>query len=169
MKEKQCFLKVDANVVVLCMYIGSYVVSITDGGCYFGWAIPLIVYLLEDKNKFVKGHAINGMLLFIISALFSVIVYFLSLIVGPVDLKSASNLFVLTSKFFLGTVVFLITLIFNIILLVFLIISVVKGYKYQDYKIPVMASYSDKLERLLNSLMKENKGNKRRRKYDKEK
>ena len=53
-QNKSSFLNLDANITILIAYLGGLVLKWLETSCYFAWAIPLIIYLIETKNEFVK-------------------------------------------------------------------------------------------------------------------
>ena len=48
--KKSVIGNMDANVVLIVMYILAIILYLLPGARYFAWGIPLIVYLFENKN-----------------------------------------------------------------------------------------------------------------------
>jgi len=126
-------LDLDANIVMLIAYLGGIIISFIPGISFLSFAVPFIVYCLEKDSKFVKFHAMQGILLTLAGVIFSI---FLGILVGIFTAlillsSGAAAISVLSLTAILG-------LIIPIIMLIFMAMAIFKGWNYECYEIPII-------------------------------
>lgn len=151
MKKKSSIFNLNANIVILIAYLGGLLFKWLHVACYFAWAIPLIIYLIENKNEFVKKQSAQATLLFLISSIISGLVYFLLIIFAPTETTDIYNMIVTGSILLLGVLSLLSTIV-SIAITVFAVVATVKTYNYEDYNIPYLSKYLDKFRSYLEIL-----------------
>ncbi|MBU3090019.1 DUF4870 domain-containing protein [Clostridium gasigenes] len=133
-------LGLDANIVVLIAYLGGIIVSFIPGISFLAFAVPVIIYFVEKDSKFVKFHAMQGVLLTVVGVIFSIIISILvGIFVGLVLFSSAVgavSVLSITSIF---------ALIVPVIMFIFMIIATVKGWNYECYEMPVIGKLASKI------------------------
>lgn len=149
--NKSSVFNLDANIVILIAYIGGLIFKWLDTACYFAWAIPLIIYLIESKNEFVKKQSAQAILLYLISSLLSILTYLLLTIFAPNETQDIYSMIITGSLFLIGLVSILSTVV-SVIITVFAIVATVKTYNYEDYDIPYLSNYLDKFREYLEKL-----------------
>ncbi len=156
MKQKSSVFNLDANIVVMIAYLGGLIFRWTNIACYFAWAIPLIIYLIESKNEFVKKQSAQATLLYLISSVLSILIYIFLIIFAPSETADIYNMIITGSLLLIGLVSLLATII-AIAIAIFAIVAIVKTYNYEDYNIPYLSRYLDKFRKYLELLEGKNK------------
>jgi uncharacterized membrane protein len=116
----------DENLAALLSYV-------------FGWITGLIFMLLEKDSRFVRFHAVQALILGLIGLVFS----FGSWIVWLVVVVIASQLPGLVATLFMAVVGLI---MFVVIIAIFAgwVISMVKAYQHQYFKLPVIGNFAEK-------------------------
>lgn len=156
MNKKSSILNLDANIVVLIAYLGGLVFRWLHILCYLAWIIPLIIYLCESKNEFVKKQSAQATLLYFVSSLLSVAVYVFLIIFAPSETQDIYNMIITGSLFLVGVISILATII-AITITIFGIVAIIKTYNYEDYEIPYLSKYLSKFRNYLEVLEGKNK------------
>ncbi len=142
----------DANKMAVITYVGGGVLGFIPGLYYFSWVVPLVIYILEKKSKFVKKNALQSLSLQLVSSVIMFILYF---IVGGIIKRSYSGnpwsylSGVYTGLAFVGTLAMIVSVIFTIIV----IIALMKAYNYQEYTIPLIGKITKGLEKNLDKVV----------------
>lgn len=159
--NKSSFFNINANIVVLIAYLGGLIFKWIDTACYFAWAIPLIIYLVESKNKFIKKQSAQATLLYLVSSILSIIVYILLTIFAPSETKDIYNM-IITGSLLLIAVIALISTLIAITITIFGVVAMIKTYNYEDYEIPYLSKYLSKFIKYLELLEGKTKKNKKK-------
>ena len=155
-KNKSSFLNLDANIVVLIAYLGGLIFRWLKTACYFAWAIPLIIYLIESKNKFVKKQSAQATLLYVISSLSSGLIYLSLVVFAPTETSDIYNM-IITGSLFLVGIISLLSTIIAVIITIFAIVAAIKTYSYEDYDIPYLSNHLNRFREYLEILEGKNK------------
>lgn len=142
-KQKSSIFNLDANIVVLIAYLGGLICKWLHVVCYFAWVIPLIIYLIESKNEFVKRQSAQATLLYLVSSILSLLVLIFLKIFAPSESADIYNMIITGSLFLVGIISLLATLV-AVAITIFAIVAAVKTYNYEDYNIPYLSRYLDK-------------------------
>ncbi len=120
-------LGLDNNVGALICYVGNLV-------CLLGLIYSIIVLVTDKSNKLPRFHAMQSILLTVVNAVIIVPAY---LIAGVFFLMNST----ITS--FIGGLLWLVIVVFGLALFVLMIISAVKAFGGEIYKIPVIGNFAD--------------------------
>lgn len=165
MKKKSSILNLNANTAVLIAYLGGLILKMTPTACYFAWGIPLIIYLCENKNEFIKKQSSQATLLYLINALLSILAYILLKLFSPTDTLDIYNM-IITGSLFLVSIISLATTIIAVTVIIFAVVATIKTYNYEDYDIPYISKHLPKFRKYLEKL--EGKSNKKTKTANKE-
>lgn len=155
-QNKSSFFNLNANIVVLIAYLGGLLFKWLDNACYFAWAIPLIIYLIETKNEFVKKQSAQATLLYLANTILSILAYILLYIFIPKDNIDIYNMIITGSLFFVA-IISIISSAIAITITIFAIVATIKTYNYEDYEIPYLSKYLSKFREILEILEGKNK------------
>ncbi|MDD2208362.1 MAG: DUF4870 domain-containing protein [Bacilli bacterium] len=150
--HKSSIGEMDANKMAVITYIGGGVFGFIPGLYYFSWVVPLVIYILEKKSKFVKKNALQSLSLQIVS---SVILFILYFIVGGIIKKSYSGnplsylSGVYTGHSFISDLATIVSVIFAVVV----IIAMIKAYNYQEYTIPLIGKFTKVLKKNLDKIV----------------
>lgn len=158
--HKSSIGEMDANIMAVITYIGGGVLGFIPGLYYFSWVVPLVIYILEKKSKFVKKNALQSLSLQIVS---SVILFILYFIVGGIIKRSYSGnplsylSGVYTGLAFISTLAMIVSVIFAVVV----IIAMIKAYNYQEYTIPLIGKITKVFEKNLDKIVDNTKDGKK--------
>ena len=136
-KSKSTTFNIDANILVLIAYLGGLLFTWIRNACYFAWAIPLIIYLTEEKNKFIKKQSAQATLLYLLTSLISIISYLLLILVSPDNYNNIYSLIV-GGNFIIIAALSIVISVIKIIVTIFTVVAIIKTWNYQDYEIPYL-------------------------------
>ena len=120
-------LGLDANVAAGLCYVANLV-------CYLGLVLSIVVLVTDKVNKLARFHAAQSLILFATSLIICIPGYFIAV---------ALMLMNSTITSLLGGFVWLVILVVGIALFVFMIISAIKAFQGQVYKIPFIGNFAD--------------------------
>ena len=120
-------LGLDNNVGALICYGGNLV-------CALGLIYSIIVLVTDKTNKLPRFHAMQSILLSAASLIVFLPGYFIA--VALLFMNS-------TITSLLSTVIWLVLAVVGIALFVFMIISAIKAFNGEIYKIPVVGNFAD--------------------------
>lgn len=136
-KSKSTTFNINANILVLISYLGGLLLTWIRNACYFAWAIPLIVYLTEEKNKFIKHQSAQATFLYLLTSLVSIISYLLLILVSPNNYNNIYSLIVGGNFIIIAALSIIISAI-KIIVTIFTVVAIIKTWNYQEYEIPYL-------------------------------
>ena len=119
-------LGLDNNVGALLCYIPV---------CGINLIYSIIVLVTDKTNKLPRFHAIQSLLLQAVSIIISIPLYFLTFVMLMMNSTITS---------LIGGLFGLVFLVFGLAILFFLVMSLVKAFQGQIYKIPVIGGMADK-------------------------
>jgi uncharacterized membrane protein len=109
---------IDANIVILVVWFGAFVLSLIEALSFLSFSIPFIILFLEKDSTLVKQHAVQAISLFLFNILATLVIFIFPLL----------------------------SLIFWIIALIELALIVVaaqRGWNYQEYELPFIKPIAD--------------------------
>lgn len=121
-------LGLDANVVAGLCYVANLV-------CYLGIVLAIITLVTDKVNKLARFHAAQSLLL--IAA--NLIVLLPGYLIAGILMAMNSSITTI-----LGGLIMLVVAVVGLALFVFLIISAIKAFQGQIYKVPVVGNFADK-------------------------
>jgi len=119
-------LGLDSNIGAMLCYVANLV-------CYLGLIYSIIVLVTDKTNKLPRFHAMQSILLSVVGVLM-VPVYFVGM-----GLMFSNT----TIGSLLGGLLGLVVTVVGLALFVFLIISAVKAFNGEIYKIPLIGNFAD--------------------------
>jgi uncharacterized membrane protein len=121
-------LGLDANVGALICYVGNLV-------CALGLIYSIIVLVTDKVNKLTRFHAMQSILLTVVNVVVLVPCYFI-----------AAALFIMNTTItsLLGGILWLVLVVVGLGLFVLMILSAIKAFNGEIYKIPVVGEFADK-------------------------
>ena len=120
-------LGLDSNIGALICYVGNLV-------CYLGLVYSIIVLVTDKTNKLARFHAFQSILLTVL-ALVIIIPTYIVMVVTAISGSTIGSL--------IGMLAFIIVLVVGLAMFVFTILSAIKAFQGEIYKIPVIGNYAD--------------------------
>ena len=120
-------LGLDANIGALICYLGNLV-------CALGLIYSIIVIVTDKTNKLTRFHAFQSVLLSVASLVIILPGYFIA--IALVFMNS-------TITSLLATVIWLVIVVVCLGMFVFMIISAIKAFNGEIYKIPFIGNLAD--------------------------
>lgn len=102
---------IDANIVILVVWFGAFILSLIEPISFLSFSIPFIILFLEKDSALVKQHAVQAISLFIFNILATIIIFILP---------------------FLSIIFWIIALIE----LALIVVAAQRGWDYQEYELP---------------------------------
>lgn len=121
-------LGLDNNVGALICYIGNLV-------CALGLIYSIIVLVQDKTNKLPRFHAMQSILLIVANFIIAFPLYIIATVFFALNSSITS---------ILGGLLYLVAMILGLAIFVFMIISAIKAYGGEIYKIPVIGNFADK-------------------------
>lgn len=122
-------LGLDANVGALLCYLANIV-------CYLGVVYSIIVLVTDKSNKLTRFHAVQSLLLIATMIVVGIPLYIVMFVGVFIDAAIGLPLVSGLSGLVIG--------VLGIAVLVFTIISAIKAYGNELYKVPVIGNFADK-------------------------
>jgi len=154
--NKSSISGIDANVIVLSAYLGGLLLTWVTNLNYGAWILPLIIYILERKNEFVKKQSAQATVFFIGTALITMIFNIIWLIVFPSSYLIGTNLSNFAGSTLIMSIMSIISLLISIFITVIVIITSSKTWNYEDYKIPLIGDLVPLFRNLVDKLLDNN-------------
>lgn len=133
---------INANVMALLCYVTSVVVGFIPLLRYGVWLIPLVIFLIEKQSIFVKFHAMQSFLLYVVSA---TLTFLISVILGSIWGISSMNATTYYATANIAGIISLPVTVISLVILVFAIIPMVGAYKYKEIHIPIIVKLPNEL------------------------
>ena len=148
--HKSSIGKIDANIMACIAYLGGSILVLLPGLNYFSWVLPLFIYTMEKKSKFVKQNALQSFNLQIIN---TIIMFFLNMIINS-SIKHFSNGNFIFRGFhygiaLIGTMATIVTVIFFAIT----IIAVINAYNYDTFSLIIFEKISRNIRKKTSKLI----------------
>ncbi|NLK89580.1 MAG: DUF4870 domain-containing protein [Clostridiaceae bacterium] len=142
--HKSSIGNLDANVMALLAYLATGILMYIPYIKYVAWLAPLVLFFLEKQSGFVRFHAMQA---FILNA----VNFLLTALIGGIIIASITAAAqraqtwedvgaTLAGVGIINTIVIIISLVITI----FAIVALVKAYKYQLYKMPLIGKLAAK-------------------------
>ncbi len=126
---------IDANLMVLIAYLGSAVLAFIPIVQYVAFLLPLVLFLLEKDSPFVKFHALQSFILYVFCDVLMIVFSIISAIaLAGLSLASLGVVSVM------GILVLLVQILYAVLS----VVAIVKAWKYETFRIPLIADWADK-------------------------
>lgn len=158
--NKSSIFGIEGNVIVLVGYLGGLFLSWIIGINYFAWLLPLIVYLIEKKNEFIKDQMAQATILYIFVSIIILIFNLIWIIMFPESYKLGLNLENFSGSTLIVSTMNILSVTITIIITFIVINTSMKTWCYENYKIPIIRFFVPKFRSLLSKVMKNSKTNK---------
>ncbi len=120
-------LGLDANVAAGLCYVANFV-------CYLGIVMSIIVLVTDKANKLARFHAVQSLMLIAANLVIVLPGYFIAIALGMMNSSITS---------IMALLVWLVVLAIGLAIFVFFIISAIKAFQGQIYKVPVIGNMAD--------------------------
>ena len=158
--NKSSILGIEGNVIVLVGYLGGLFLSWIIGINYFAWLLPLILYIIEKKNEFIKEQMAQATVLYIFVSIIMLIFNLIWIIMFPGSYKLGLNLENFSGSTLIVSTMNILSVTIAIIITLIVINTSMKTWCYENYKIPIIRCFVPKFRSLLSKVMKNSKTNK---------
>lgn len=158
--NKSSILGIEGNVIVLVGYLGGLFLSWIIGINYFAWLLPLILYIIEKKNEFIKEQMAQATILYIFVSIIMLIFNLIWIIMFPDSYKLGLNLENFSGSTLIVSTMNILSVTITIIITLIVINTSMKIWYYENYKIPIIRFFAPKFRSLLSKVMKNSKTNK---------
>ena len=158
--NKSSILGIEGNVIVLVGYLGGLFLSWIIGINYFAWLLPLILYIIEKKNEFIKEQMAQATVLYIFVSIIMLIFNLIWIVMFPESYKLGLNLENFSGSTLIVSTMNILSVTIAIIITLIVINTSMKTWYYENYKIPIIRFFVPKFRSLLSKVMKNSKTNK---------
>ena len=158
--NKSSILGIEGNVIVLVGYLGGLFLSWIIGINYFAWLLPLILYIIEKKNEFIKEQMAQATVLYIFVSIIMLVFNLIWIIMFPESYKLGLNLENFSGSTLIVSTMNILSVTIAIIITLIVINTSMKTWYYENYKIPIIKFFVPKFRSLLSKVMKNSKTNK---------
>jgi uncharacterized membrane protein len=129
-------LGLDANFIMLIAYFGSGLIARVRGLSSIAWLLPLVVFLLERRSRFVRFHAMQAFVLSLVGVAYGLAV---SLLFGrAINAPWTAPPQLLGPLATLGSAL-------SLVVLVAAIVAAINGLQWIEYRLPVVGAIADRL------------------------
>ena len=166
--NKSSILGIEGNAIVLVGYLGGLFLSWIIGINYFAWLLPLILYIIEKKNEFIKEQMAQATILYIFVSIIMLIFNLIWIIMFPDSYKLGLNLENFSGSTLIVSTMNILSVTITIIITLIVINTSMKIWYYENYKIPIIRFFAPKFRSLLSKVMKNSKTNKEKAEEEKQ-
>ncbi|MCC7306282.1 MAG: DUF4870 domain-containing protein [Acidobacteria bacterium] len=121
-------LGLDNNIGAMLCYLGNLV-------CLLGLIYSIIVLVTDKTNKLPRFHAMQSILLLVANLVIGIPLYVVIVVLALMGTTITS---------LLATLIWLVLMVVGLAIFVFFIISAIKAYGGELYKVPVIGNFADK-------------------------
>lgn len=121
-------LGLDNNIGAMLCYLGNLV-------CLLGLIYSIIVLVTDKTNKLPRFHAMQSILLLVTNLVIGIPLYVVIVVLALMGTTITS---------LLATLIWLVLMVVGLAIFVFFIISAIKAYGGEVYKVPVIGNFADK-------------------------
>ena len=136
--NKSSILGIEGNVIVLVGYLGGLFLSWIIGINYFAWLLPLILYIIEKKNEFIKEQMAQATVLYIFVSIIMLIFNLIWIVMFPESYKLGLNLENFSGSTLIVSTMNILSVTIAIIITLIVINTSIKTWYYENYKIPII-------------------------------
>ena len=158
--NKSSILGIEGNVIVLVGYLGGLFLSWIIGINYFAWLLPLILYIIEKKNEFIKEQMAQATILYIFVSIIILIFNLIWIVMFPESYKLGLNLENFSGSTLIVSTMNILSVTITIIITLIVINTSMKTWCYENYKIPIIRFFVPKFRSLLFKVITNSKTNK---------
>lgn len=153
--NKSSISGIDANIIVLLGYLGGLFLLWITSINYFAWLFPLVIYIVEKKSEFVKEQMAQATVLYITTSMITFIFNLIWIIMFPKSYNVGLNLNNFSGSTLVVSTMNILSVTITILISLIVIITSMKTWYYDNYKIPVISffvpPFRDLLEKIINN------------------
>lgn len=122
----------DANLVAMLCYVANLV-------CYLGLILSIITIIQDKTNKLARFHAWQSILLLIAPLILVILLVIFAFVGVVIDSAIGIPIFSIISM-----LLYFVLILLSLALFVGMIISAIKAYNGEIFKLPIIGSMADK-------------------------
>ena len=122
----------DANIVALLCYVANFV-------CYLGVVLSIITIIQDKTNKLARFHAWQSILLLAAPLVATILLVIFAFVGVIIDSAIGVPIFSMLSM-----LLYVVLLVLGLAAFVGMIISAIKAYNGEIYKLPIIGNMADK-------------------------
>ena len=153
--NKSSISGIDAKIIVLLGYLGGLFLSWITSINYFAWLFPLVIYIVEKKSEFVKEQMAQATVLYITTSMITFIFNLIWIIMFPKSYNVGLNLNNFSGSTLVVSTMNILSVTITVLISLIVIITSMKTWYYDNYKIPVISffvpPFRDLLEKIINN------------------
>ena len=153
--NKSSISGIDANIIVLLGYLGGLFLSWITSINYFAWLFPLVIYIVEKKSEFAKEQMAQATVLYITTSMITFIFNLIWIIMFPKSYNVGLNLNNFSGSTLVVSTMNILSVTITVLISLIVIITSMKTWYYDNYKIPVISffvpPFRDLLEKIINN------------------
>lgn len=153
--NKSSISGIDANIIVLLGYLGGLFLLWITSINYFAWLFPLVIYIVEKKSEFVKEQMAQATVLYITTSMITFIFNLIWIIMFPKSYNVGLNLNNFSGSTLVVSTMNILSVTITVLISLIVIITSMKTWYYDNYKIPVISffvpPFRDLLEKIINN------------------
>lgn len=158
MKDKKSSIGgIEANIVVLICYLGALLLAWFYDTKMISWLLPLIVYIVERDNAFIKKHSAQASVLYLFYSIISIIIMFISISMFNITNIFSLNLTNFTGSLLMASTISMIAMLILIVITILTVIVSSKVWHYEDYDIPFIKVFVKPFRKFIDKIMNGNK------------
>lgn len=144
---------IETNIVVLVCYLGALLLAWFNDTKFLAWLLPLIIYIVERDNEFIKKHSAQATVLYFNYSFICLVIMFAS-----ISMFNISNIFTMNLENFSGSLLLastlsMVALLLLIIVTILTAIVASKVWHYEDYDIPFVKHFVKSFRRFIDKLI----------------
>ncbi len=151
--HKSSIFNYDANVLSFLIYLIIMIFNFVPFLNYFIFALPLIIYVIEKKSDFVRGHSLQAFVISFFSSIFSLLCLLVSYIAKPRCNATLSFCFGSSIIHKMFSMFGSIRWMFCGFIFVICLVLALRAYNYESYKLEYVDKFIDKIGKFLNKLL----------------
>ena len=151
--HKSSIFNYDANVLSFLIYLIIMIFNFVPFLNYFIFALPLIIYVIEKKSDFVRGHSLQAFVISFFSSIFSLLCLLVSYIAKPRCNATLSFCFGSSIIHKMFSMFGSIRWMFCGFIFVICLVLALRAYNYESYKLEYVDKIIDKIGKFLNKLL----------------
>ena len=151
---------IDANIVVLICYLGALLLAWFGDTKFLAWLVPLVIYIIERDNEFVKKHAAQASVLYFGYSMVSLIIMFMAISMFNITDIFSMNLDNFSGSLLMASTLSMFAMLVLVVVTILTAIVASKVWHYEDYDIPFVKLFVKSFRKFMDKLMNNNQNKK---------
>lgn len=153
---KSSILNLDANMIIVLCYLGSLIMTWIPVVGYFSWMLPLIIYLVEKENEFIKNQSFQATFFYIIITIISLLFNLIWILSFPQSYFDITDLNNFSGSILIMSIFNILSKLFALLITIISIIAASKTWNYIEYKIPIIGNMASKIRKYMDKFIANN-------------